>query len=126
MQYLREKSREHKKFSWTALATGCLIEEGLKGGLLGCDLRWSSAMVYESGWERFACSTLRGIGEAVREILMNGEDGRNMYLHEAGIVTCQYEILAALETRSGRVECWGCGVGRGYEGRGGDDSERIL
>ncbi len=46
---------------------GCLIEEGLKGGLLGFDLRWSSALVYESGRESFACSTLRGVGETVRK-----------------------------------------------------------
>jgi len=67
LQYLKKKSREHKKFSWTGLAMGCLIEEGLKGGLLGFDLRWSSALVYESGRESFACSTLRGVGETVRK-----------------------------------------------------------
>jgi len=108
LQYLKKKSREHTKFSWTGLAMGCLIEEGLKGGLLGFDLRWSSALVYESGRESLACSTLRGVGETVREILMKGEEARNRYRYEAGIVTCQNKILAALERSSGKE--WSIGV----------------
>lgn len=102
LQYLREKSREHKEFSWIGFATGCLIEEGLKGGLLGFDLQWSSAIVYGSGEERFVCSTLKGVGEAVREVLMKGEEVSDGYLYHVGIVTYQNEILAALQTSSGK------------------------
>ena len=87
-------------FSWTGLATGCIVEEGLKGGLLGFDLLWSSATVYESGEERFACSTLRGVAKAVIEILAMGEEGKDQYFYAAGFMTCQNDILKALTTSS--------------------------
>ncbi len=102
LQYLRENCREHTKLSWTGLATGCSVKEGLRGALLGFDLRWSSATVYGSGEKKFACSTLRGIGEAVRAMLLMPEQGRNRYFYAAGIITCQNEILLALETSSGK------------------------
>ena len=108
LQYLREQSKTHNGFSWMGLATGCLIEEGLRGGLLGFDLRWSSATIYESGYETFARSTLRGVGRAVQELLMLGEEGGDSYFYAAEFMTCQNNILEALQTSSGK----GWSIGR--------------
>ena len=102
LQYLRDQTKKCPGFSWTGLATGCLIDEGLRGGLLGFDLCWSSATVYGSGEERFACSTLKGVAKAVVEALDMGEEAKNQYLYAARFLTCQNEILKALETCSGK------------------------
>lgn len=66
--YLQDRAKAAERFSWTALATGCLFDKGLKDGLLGFDLTWQSATVYATGDERFPCSTLRDVGQAVKDL----------------------------------------------------------
>lgn len=87
---------------------GCAFEEGLKGGLLGFDIKWRSATIYGDGMAKFYCSTLRAIGEQVEILLMNEEKTKDKYIYVAEFVTCQKAILGSLQ-RNGGV---GWSVGR--------------
>jgi len=97
LRYLQDRAKAVEEFSWTALATGCLFDKGLKDGLLGFDMTWQSATVYATGDERFACSTLRDVGQAVKDVLALGDDTvKNKFLYRASFMTNQNEILASL------------------------------
>lgn len=104
MDYLKERSGRSRRLSWTALATGCSLESGLMGGLLAFDMTWKSATIYGSGNEKFPCSTLRGVGEAVVQLLKEIQEGRGRaeYLYRCEFVTSQNEILAGIEDTEGK------------------------
>ena len=105
MDYLKERSLCSKRlFSWTALATGCPLESGLKDGLLAFDMTWKSATIYGSGNERFPCSTSRGVGDAMTLLLKGLQEGRGReeYLYRSEFMTSQNEILAAIESTEGK------------------------
>ena len=114
LSYLREKSQEDERFRWSGIATGCLLENGLVGGLLGFDLVWKSATIYGGGEDEFPCSTLDGVGRAVLDVLQGLEEGRyaREYLYRSEFVTSQNEILMVLEKGGkwdvGRVEVGEC------------------
>lgn len=60
-------------------------------------MTWQSATVYATGDERFACSTLRDVGQAVKDVLALGDDTvKNKFLYRASFMTNQNEILASL------------------------------
>ena len=103
LDYLKEKSDQYQGFSWTALATGCNLEKGLVDGLLGFDMTWRSATIYGSGNEIFPCSTLKGIGKAVVQLLRELQEGvREEYIYKCEFITSQNAILAAIEGIEGR------------------------
>ena len=103
LEYLKEQAEVNESFSWTAIAAHCILEQGLKKGLLGLDVKWQSAKIYGTGDERFACSTLTDVGHAVEEMLVSGyETATNQYLYRASFVTTQSEILAAFERIMGK------------------------
>ena len=104
LDYLREKCGQNTGFNWTALATGCNLENGLLEGLLAFDLQWKSATVYGAGDVKFPCSTLDGVGRAVIQALRGLEEGtsRNSYFYKAEFVTSQNELLEALERADGK------------------------
>jgi len=108
LRYLQDRAKAVEGFSWTALATGCLFDKGLKDGLLGFDLTWLSATVYATGDERFPCSTLRDVGQVVGATLASEDDtAKNKYLYRASFMTNQSEILASLRRITDR--CWTVG-----------------
>ena len=104
LDYLKKRSGQSKGFSWTALATGCPLERGLADGLLAFDMTWKSATIYGSGDETFPCSTLKGVGKAMVQLLRELQEGgrREEYLYRCEFITSQNAILAAIEGIEGR------------------------
>lgn len=104
LEYLCAKEQENETLGWSAIATGCHLENGLTSGLLGFDLTWESAAVYGRGDERFPCSTLGGNGEAVLKVLEALQDGAGVdgFLYRPEFMATQNEILAALENVQGK------------------------
>lgn len=100
---LQDRVRAVEGFSWTALAPGCLLDKEPKEGLPGFDTKWQSATVYATGDEKFPCSALRDVGQAVKKILALGDDtAKNNNWHRASFMTSQNEILASLPRHTGR------------------------
>ena len=104
LDYLKERSGQLKRFSWTALATGCSLESGLMDGLLAFDMIWNCATIYGTGDESFPCSTSRGLGEAMVQLLKELQEGRGEgeYFYRCEFITSQNEILEAIEGAEGK------------------------
>jgi len=66
LEYLKERSRDSGKgMKWVGIATGAMLENGLSEGMLGFDLTWKSATIYNTGEGTWAASTLGWIGRTV-------------------------------------------------------------
>lgn len=104
LAYLKERCEKSQRLSWTALATGCLLENGLTDGLLAIDMTWKCATIYGSGNEMFPCSTLQGVGEAMVQLLKDLQEGRGRdeYLYRCDFMTSQNALLAAIEGIDGQ------------------------
>lgn len=104
LDYLKERSGRSNRLSWTALATGCSLESGLMDGLFAFDMTWKSATIYGSRNEKFPCSTLRGVGEAMVHLLKELQEGRGRdeYLYRCEFVSSQNGVLAAIEETEGK------------------------
>lgn len=93
---------EGDKFTWTAIATGNLIDLSLrKYPIFGFDLQARTARLVDDGDEPFTATTLRDIGVAVRGILSHPEETMNRYAHIRSTYTTQREILDAFEAATG-------------------------
>lgn len=91
------------KFTWTAIATGNLIDLSLrKYPIFGFDLQNRTARLVDDGSEPFTATTLRDIGVAVRGILLHPEETANRYVHIRSIYTTQRDILDAFEAAIGQ------------------------
>ena len=92
------------EIGWTAIATGCLVRDTLD--LWGFNLQWRSATIYGAGCEKWPCGTLPWIGRVVLEVLENlrscEAESRGRYVYRAEAMTCQNEILAAVEKIGGQ------------------------
>lgn len=91
-------SASGSKFSWTAIATGNLIDLSLRRyPIFGFDLQSRTARFVDDGSEPFTATTLRDIGIAVRGILLHPDKIASRYVHIRSTYTTQREILAAFE-----------------------------
>lgn len=106
--YLEELSREGR-IEWTAIATGCLLDHGLRSGNIGFDLQWQSATLHGSGDERFAASSTPWLGQVVFKVIEHWDSVRNQYLYAAGFTTTANDMLRCLEHVTGKQ--WEAGRG---------------
>lgn len=106
--YLRDLS-SGGHLEWSAVATGCLLDHGLKSGSLGFDIQWQSATLHGSGSERFAASSVAWIGQVILSVIQHWDEVRNQYLYAAGFTTTANEILQCLEWTTGQQ--WEAGRG---------------
>jgi hypothetical protein len=68
----------------------------------GFDINKQTATIYGSGTEPLSCTTIASIGKAVAASLEKSEETRNRWVKIFSAQTSQYEILHALEKRTGK------------------------
>ncbi|KAI1812346.1 NAD(P)-binding protein [Poronia punctata] len=96
-------------FTWTGITIGCPIDWALaKFPKMGFNLDTHQATIYDSGTEYFTGTTLSGIGQAVVGVLLNAaeETTRNRFVKVRSVMTCQNDILAALQKREKEGKEW--------------------
>ncbi|KAK4955214.1 hypothetical protein LTR10_007409 [Elasticomyces elasticus] len=97
------------RLEWVGIATGSLLDHGLRSGNLGFDLKWQSATLHGRGTERFAASSTKWIGRVVAAAVAQWDEVKNQYLYAAGLVTTADEVLECLEQSTGQQ--WEAGRG---------------
>lgn len=68
---------------------------------MGFDMARCSAIIYDSGTERFTGTTLEGIGQAVVGVLKHPDETANRFVKVRSIQTCQNELLEAFQSATG-------------------------
>lgn len=77
------------------------IVKGLEHGGIGLDPNNKTAIIIDSGNEKWAASNLPHIGRAVAAILQHPEETANKYLFTASFLTSQAELLKIAEEETG-------------------------
>jgi hypothetical protein len=65
--------------------------------LMGFNISTNTAIIYDSGTERFTGTTLEGIGQAIVGVLDHQEATANRFVKCRSIETCQNELLDAYQ-----------------------------
>jgi hypothetical protein len=68
---------------------------------MGFNIAQCSAIIYDSGTERFTGTTLEGIGQAVVGVLQHPDETANRFVKVRSIQTCQNELLEAFQSATG-------------------------
>ncbi|KAK4929098.1 hypothetical protein LTR49_004295 [Elasticomyces elasticus] len=108
IDYLKDLLIE-ARLEWVGIATGSLLDHGLRSGNLGFDLKWQSATLHGRGTERFAASSTKWVGRVVAAAVAQWDEVKNQYLYAAGLVTTADEVLECLEQSTGQQ--WEAGGG---------------
>ncbi|KAK5684306.1 hypothetical protein LTS10_004173 [Elasticomyces elasticus] len=108
IDYLQGLASE-ERLEWVGMATGSLLDHGLRSGNLGFDLKWQSATLHGRGSERFAASSTQWIGRVVAAAVAQWDEVKNQYLYAAGVITTADEVLECLEQSTGQQ--WEAGRG---------------
>ncbi|EEP78835.1 predicted protein [Uncinocarpus reesii 1704] len=96
-------AKANPEFTYTGITTGNPIDWALqKFPLMGFNIAQSSAIIYDSGTERFTGTTLTGIGQAVVGVLQHPKETANRFVKAQSIQTCQNELLEAFEIVTGK------------------------
>lgn len=69
---------------------------------MGFDIEKSSAIIYDTGTEKFTGTTLEGIGQAVVGVLQHPEETANRPVKALSILTCQNDLLEAFQNATGQ------------------------
>lgn len=69
---------------------------------MGFDFKQCTAIIYDSGTEKFSCTTLDGIGQAVVGVLQHPEETKNRLVKALSMITCQNELLDAFQNATGK------------------------
>jgi hypothetical protein len=69
---------------------------------MGFDVAHFSAIIYDSGTERFTGTTLEGIGHSVVGVLQHTDETANRFVKVQSIITCQNELLEAFQSVTGK------------------------
>ncbi|KAM7191709.1 hypothetical protein V8F20_009186 [Naviculisporaceae sp. PSN 640] len=96
VDYLQEKAKENPTFTWTGLTTGLFID-GVFKGYSGINLQDKTAVIVDSGNEKFQASRKAHIGKAVAAILNHPEETANKYIGTASFNISQNELVAIIE-----------------------------
>lgn len=99
VEYL--KSKESATFTWTSIITGLFVDMALKNTFLGYDIANHKATIWNSGNERFSCSTTPNVARAVLQVLSQPDVTANRYIYTSSFEITQNEILASLEKVTG-------------------------
>lgn len=70
--------------------------------LMGFDIARCSALIYDSGTEKFTATTLAGIGQSVAGVLLHPDETANRFVKVLSIITNQTELLEAFQRVTGR------------------------
>ncbi|KAK0712832.1 hypothetical protein B0T26DRAFT_831993 [Lasiosphaeria miniovina] len=101
VDYLKEQAAAHPAFSWTGLSTGLFFDWALERGTLGFSVKDKTAIVVDSGNEKWQASNLPQIGQAVAGILSHPDATANQYLGSASFNLSQNELIALVEELAG-------------------------
>ena len=69
---------------------------------MGFDISTNTAIIYDSGTERFTGTTLEGIGQAAVGLLDHQEATANRFVKCRSVETCQNELLDAYQSVPGQ------------------------
>ncbi|EAW12451.1 aromatic alcohol reductase [Aspergillus clavatus NRRL 1] len=100
--HAKEKARENAGFTWTGITIGNPIDWAMgRFPLMGFDIARRTAIIYDSGTEKFTGTTLGGIGQSVVGVLRHPQETSNRFVKAQSIVTCQNELLNAFQDATG-------------------------
>ena len=68
---------------------------------MGFNIAECSAIIYDSGTEKFTGTMLEGIGQAVVGVLQHPDETANRFVKVRSIQTCQNELLDAFQSATG-------------------------
>ncbi|RHZ70206.1 hypothetical protein CDV55_107546 [Aspergillus turcosus] len=101
--HAKTKADSNPNFTYTGISTGNPIDWALKRfPPMGFDVARCSAIIYDSGTERFTGTTLEGIGQSVVGVLQHPDETANRFVKAQSIITCQNELLDAFQSVSGK------------------------
>jgi len=102
-EYAKTKAQANSGFTYTGITSGNPIDWAMRRfPLMGFDISRCSAIIYDSGTEKFTGTTLEGIGQAVVGVLQHPDETANRFMRVRSIMTCQNELLEALQCATGR------------------------
>ncbi|KAI3322776.1 NAD(P)-binding protein [Xylariaceae sp. AK1471] len=101
LNYIHEQSKKNPSFTWTGISTGLFFDWGLDHGSIGLNKATKTAIIHDSGDERFQATNLPLIGKAIAAVLSRPEQTVNHYISIAGFNPTQNEILSAVEKLTG-------------------------
>ncbi|KAJ9609687.1 hypothetical protein H2200_006015 [Cladophialophora chaetospira] len=91
------KGKEGTGLTWTGLATGPMLDWGLKTGFLGFDLTARKAKIWDGGKTTFSATNEADIAAAVVSVLQHPVETANKYLYVETAAVSQKAILDSLE-----------------------------
>ncbi|KAF7114166.1 hypothetical protein CNMCM5793_007744 [Aspergillus hiratsukae] len=101
--HAKTKADSNPNFTYTGISTANPIDWALKRfPAMGFDVARCSAVIYDSGTERFTGTTLEGIGQSVVGILQRPAETANRFVKAQSIITCQNELLDAFQSVTGK------------------------
>ncbi|KAH1596412.1 hypothetical protein KXX44_006579 [Aspergillus fumigatus] len=101
--HAKAKAGSNPNFTYTGISIGNPIDWALKRfPAMGFDIAHCSAVIYDSGTERFTGTTLEGIGQSVVGVLQHPGETANRFVKAQSIITCQNELLEAFQTVTGK------------------------
>ncbi|THC87881.1 hypothetical protein EYZ11_012671 [Aspergillus tanneri] len=99
----RAKAKANPNFTFTGITSGNPIDWAMKRfPLMGFDIARCSALIYDSGTEKFTATTLAGIGQSVVGVLQHPDETANRFVKVLSIITNQTELLEAFQRVTGR------------------------
>ncbi|EPS27631.1 hypothetical protein PDE_02575 [Penicillium oxalicum 114-2] len=99
----KAKAEANPTFTFTGITTGNPIDWAMKRfPLMGFDIAQYSAIIYDSGTEKFTATTLAGIGQSVVGVLQHPDETANRFVKVLSIITTQNELLEAFQRVTGR------------------------
>ncbi|PWY66104.1 NAD(P)-binding protein [Aspergillus heteromorphus CBS 117.55] len=99
----RAKAEANPNFTFTGITSGNPIDWAMKRfPLMGFDIAQCSALIYDSGTEKFTATTLAGIGQSVVGVLQHPDETANRFVKVLSLITNQTELLEAFQRVTGR------------------------
>ncbi|KAJ5164896.1 NAD(P)-binding protein [Penicillium coprophilum] len=99
----KAKAQANPNFTFTGITSGNPIDWAIQRfPLMGFDIAQSSAIIYDSGIEKFTATTLAGIGQSVVGVLQHPDETANRFVKVLSIITNQTELLEAFQRITNR------------------------
>ncbi|RAL13066.1 aromatic alcohol reductase [Aspergillus homomorphus CBS 101889] len=99
----KAKAQANPNFTFTGITSGNPIDWAMKRfPLMGFDIARGTAIIYDSGTEKFTATTLAGIGQSVVGVLQHPDETANRFVKVMSIITNQNELLEAFQRATGR------------------------
>ncbi|KAI1439023.1 NmrA-like family protein [Xylaria sp. CBS 124048] len=95
------QEKESTGLSWTAVATGMLVDIGLSTGFMGFDLKGHTAKIWDDGNHKFSSSTRQNIARSISGVLKHPEQTANKYVFTSSFEVSMNDLVASLEKAQG-------------------------